>query len=288
MVQSMTAFARGEVQGEWGVLSCELRGVNHRYLDLSLRLPEELRAAEAALRERLRAALGRGKVECAFRYQAPAGGQAAIEVDLGVVRALLEAGSEIESLMGASTQYTALDVLRWPGVAREPERDWASVQAAASSLLEATLQEFMESRRAEGERLAEMIRQRARAIAQQLVALRARRQDLLAGLLDKYRKRLADLGVQAEPGRLEQELALAAQRLDVDEELDRLDSHLAELESVLQRREPIGRRLDFLLQEFNREANTLSAKAADIETTQAAVELKVLIEQMREQVQNIE
>ena len=288
MVQSMTGFARREVQGEWGALICELRSVNHRYLDIGFRMPEELRAVEGAARERLQARLGRGKVECHLRYQAPSGTDGGIEVDHAQVQELLEACEQVEGLMGASTQFTAMEVLRWPGVVREPTRDLAPLQKAALGLVNQALDEFIAARRAEGERLATLIRQRGDAVTEQVERVRGRRQDLVAGLRDKYRARLADLGVEAEPGRLEQELAIAAQRLDVDEELDRLDSHLAELSSVLGRDEPIGRRLDFLMQEFNREANTLGSKSADIETTQAAVELKVLIEQMREQIQNIE
>jgi uncharacterized protein (TIGR00255 family) len=288
MVQSMTAFARREVQGEWGTLICELRSVNHRYLDISFRMPEELRAVEGAVRERLQAKLGRGKLECHLRYQAPSAAETDVEVDHAQVQALLEACQQVEGLMGVSTQFTAMDVLRWPGVVREPTRDLAPLQKAVLGLVDDAIGEFVAARRAEGERLATLIGQRAEAVAAQVGRVRARRQDLVAGLRDKYRARLAELGVEAEPGRLEQELAIVAQRLDVDEELDRLDSHLAELTSVLGRDEPIGRRLDFLMQEFNREANTLGSKSSDIETTQAAVELKVLIEQMREQIQNIE
>ncbi|AOV15701.1 YicC family protein [Acidihalobacter aeolianus] len=285
----MTAFARREAQGEWGTLTCELRSVNHRYLDLSLRLPEDLRAMEGALRERLQARLGRGKIDCGLRYAPPASGAASLTVDHSLVQGLLEACEQIEGLMGASAQFNALEVLRWPGVVREPARDLAPLHAAALRLAEETIGEFVRNRQGEGERLAALLRQRAEAVGVLVVRVRGRRQDLIAALRDKFRARLAELGVEApDPGRLEQELALVAQRLDVDEELDRLDSHLTELESVLGRQEPIGRRLDFLMQEFNREANTLGSKSADIETTQAAVELKVLIEQMREQDQNIE
>ncbi|OBS08365.1 YicC/YloC family endoribonuclease [Acidihalobacter prosperus] len=288
MVQSMTAFARRESQGDWGTLACELRGVNHRYLDLSLRLPEDLRALEGALRERLQARLGRGKIDCGLRYTPPTGGATALNIDHALIQGLLEACEQVEGLMGASTQFNALEVLRWPGVVREPVRDLGPLHAAALRLAEEAVAEFIQARHGEGERMAALLRQRAQSIAALVARVRERRQDLVAALRDKYRARLAELGVEAEPGRLEQELAMVAQRLDVDEELDRLDSHLTELESVLGRQEPIGRRLDFLMQEFNREANTLGSKSADIETTQAAVELKVLIEQMREQVQNIE
>lgn len=288
MVKSMTAFARAEMQGEWGVLSAELRSVNHRYLDISLRLPDELRAIEGRMRELLRSALGRGKVECAFRYQAPMMDQVGIEVDLDKVRSLLRAGAEVERLTGVHSQYPTMDVMRWPGVVREPQRDLGAVQSQALGMLQELIGDFVVTREAEGARLAKMLRQRADAIAAQLDALRAHRKNWRAGLMDKYRKRLAEFEMEVDSGRLEQELALLVQRLDVDEELDRLGSHLAELHAILDRQEPIGRRLDFLMQEFNREANTLSAKSADIETTQAAIEIKVLIEQMREQVQNIE
>ncbi len=288
MVKSMTAFARAEMQGEWGVLSAELRSVNHRYLDISLRLPDELRAIEGRMRELLRSALVRGKVECVFRYQAPTMDQVGIEVDLDRIRSLLRAGAEVERLIGDYSPYPIMDVMRWPGVVREPQRNLETVQSQALGMLHGLIHDFVVTREAEGARLAKMLRQRADAIAAQLDALRAHRKDWRAGLMDKYRKRLAEFEMEVDSGRLEQELALVVQRLDVDEELDRLDSHLAELHAILDRQEPIGRRLDFLMQEFNREANTLSAKSADIETTQAAIELKVLIEQMREQVQNIE
>ncbi|WP_455380905.1 YicC/YloC family endoribonuclease [Acidihalobacter prosperus] len=284
----MTAFARGEVSGEWGTLVCELRGVNHRYLDLNPRLPDDLRIMEGTLRERLKQRLGRGKVDCFVRYIPTIESAPALNINHALVREVLSACEQVESLMGASTQFHALELLRWPGVVREPERDMGTLHAAALSLLDKTLRDFLKVRSDEGKRLAALIQKRAREIETLIGRLRERRQDLIAGLREKYRSRLAELGVDAEPGRLEQELAIIAQRLDVDEELDRLDSHLTELETTLGRNEPIGRRLDFLMQEFNREVNTLGSKSADIATTQTTVELKVLIEQMREQVQNIE
>lgn len=288
MVQSMTAFARGEVSGEWGTLVCELRGVNHRYLDLNPRLPDELRVMEGTLRERLKQRLGRGKVDCSIRYIPTIDSTPELNINHALVQEILSACEQVEGLMGASTQFHALELLRWPGVVREPERDLGSLHTAALNLLATTLQDFLRARSDEGKRLAELIQRRAREIEVLVGHLRKRRHELITGLREKYRARLAELGVDAEPGRLEQELAIIVQRLDVDEELDRLDSHLTELKTTLERTEPIGRRLDFLMQEFNREVNTLGSKSADIVTTQATVELKVLIEQMREQVQNIE
>lgn len=288
MVKSMTAFARRESQGEWGALTCELRGVNHRYLDLTLRLPEDLRPLEGALRERLQTRLGRGKLDCGFRYQPSVGGGPALTIDHDLVQRLLETCEQIEGVMGAAEQFSALEVLRWPGVVREPTRDLGAMHAAALNLAEESIEDFIVVRRSEGRRLATLLRQRSETMRLLVSQIRGRRTLLIEALHDKYRVRLAELGVDADPGRLEQELALVAQRLDVDEELDRLDSHLTELDAALARDEPVGRRLDFLMQEFNREANTLGSKSSDIETTQATVELKVLIEQMREQIQNIE
>jgi uncharacterized protein (TIGR00255 family) len=201
---------------------------------------------------------------------------------------VIEACERIEKAMSNAQRQSAIDILRWPGVAREAERDMAPVQEAALGLLEQALDELVESREREGARLQAIIEERAAAIGGIVTEVRARRVEVMQGVRDKLLARIQDLGVEADPGRLEQELAIIAQRLDVDEELDRLDSHLKELAATLTRDEPVGRRLDFLMQEFNREANTLGAKANDTRTTRAAVELKVLIEQMREQIQNIE
>jgi len=288
MLRSMTAFARREAQGDWGTLVWEIRSVNHRYLEPGLRLPEEFRAQENAVRERLQARLGRGKIECGLRYQAGSGAVSTVDVNLELARAVIEACDRIEKEMSNAQRQSAIDILRWPGVAREAERDMAPVQEAALGLLEQALDELVESREREGARLQAIIEERAAAIGGIVTEVRARRVEVMQGVRDKLLARIQDLGVEADPGRLEQELAIIAQRLDVDEELDRLDSHLKELAATLARDEPVGRRLDFLMQEFNREANTLGSKANDTRTTQAAVELKVLIEQMREQVQNIE
>lgn len=287
MLRSMTAFARHEQTSAWGAIAWELRSVNHRYLETSIRLPEMLRSLETPARERIAAALSRGKVEGTLKLQT-ASAAPAITLNLPMVERLLEVAGELEHLMGPGTGLKLVDVLRWPGVIHEPEPDLAAIQQAILDSLDAALAELVATREREGERTAELLRQRCAAIRIQVKRVRGRRPEVLARWRDKLLNRLADIAVDADPGRLEQELALIAQRLDVDEELDRLDTHLDEIESVLQRNEPVGRRLDFLMQELNREANTLSAKSADADTTRCAVELKVLIEQMREQIQNIE
>ena len=288
MIRSMTAFARRETQGDWGSLTWELRSVNHRYLEPSLRLPEEFRAQENAMRERVQARLGRGKIECNLRYQPAAAAESEVVVNMALARAVIQACEQIEQAMSNAQRQSAIDVLRWPGVAQEAERDIEPVREAALALLDEALDELVESREREGARLKAIIEERAAGIGGIVADVRARRPEVMQGVREKLLGRIQDLGVEADPNRLEQELAIIAQKLDVDEELDRLDSHLKELAEALSRDEPVGRRLDFLMQEFNREANTLGSKSNDAQTTQAAVELKVLIEQMREQVQNIE
>lgn len=288
MIRSMTAFARRERQEEWGVLVWELRSVNHRYLEVSLRLPEELRAQENLFRERVRARLGRGKVECSLRFQPGAGAAGSVQVNEALARSLIEACERVEKLMSNAARLSAMDVLRWPGVSVETKPDLEPVQGAAMALLEEALNDLVATREREGARLKEAIEQRLKAVAGLVSEVRARRPQVLAAIREKLLTRIKALDLEPDGARLEQELAVIAQRLDVEEELDRLQTHLQEAADVLRRDEPVGRRLDFLMQEFNREANTLASKANDAQTTQAAVELKVLIEQMREQVQNIE
>ena len=288
MLRSMTAFARHEQTSAWGAIAWELRSVNHRYLEASIRLPETLRSLETPARERIAAALSRGKVEGTLKLQTAGAALTAITLNYPLVERLLEVAGELEHLMGPGAGLRLADVMRWPGVINEPEPDLDAIKQAILDSLDAALAELVATREREGERTAELLRQRCAAIRVQVKLVRGRRPEVLARWRDKLLNRLADIAVDADPGRLEQELALIAQRLDVDEELDRLDTHLDEIEAVLKRKEPVGRRLDFLMQELNREANTLSSKSADSETTRAAVELKVLIEQMREQIQNIE
>lgn len=285
-IRSMTAFASGERSTDWGTLGCELRAVNHRFLEVGVRLPDELRASEPALRERIAARLSRGKVDLAMRLRTNASGDA-LQVDDAVVERLGDLARRVDGRFpGMRVDFAQL--LQLPGVLQSRAVDPEALQVAALALLDAVLDDFVAAREREGTKLATAISERAAAIAGIAGEVRALVPQIRAGQRQKLETRLAELGSALESGRLEQELVIWLQKLDVDEELDRLDSHLGELRRVLAQREPVGRRLDFLLQEFNREANTLGSKSVDARTTNAAVELKVLIDQVREQVQNIE
>ena len=286
-IRSMTAFASGERNLEWGgTLGCELRAVNHRFLELGVRLPDELRAAEPLLRERIAARLSRGKLDLTLRLRATAEGDA-LQVDDAVVERLGDLARRLDGRFpGMRLDFAQL--LQLPGVLRSHAVDPEALQAAALALLDAVLDDFVAAREREGAKLAAAISERADGIAKIAGEVRTLVPQIRAGQRQKLEARLGELGSSLDPGRLEQELVIWLQKLDVDEELDRLDSHLSELRRVLKQTEPVGRRLDFLLQEFNREANTLGSKSVDVRTTNAAVELKVLIDQIREQVQNIE
>ena len=288
MARSMTGFARREARGDFGVLVWEARSVNHRYLDMSLRLPEELRALESECRERIAAQVKRGKLDGQLRFEPAAGGRASLQVDEDRARAVGNALSQVAGIVGASGAVNPAEVLRWPGVVQEPPLDVDSVGRAALKLLDETLADLLAARGREGERTAAMLRERAVEIARIVGELRKKQGAMLDALREKLRARVEELKTTVDPQRLEQELVMLAQRLDVAEELDRLGSHLKEFENTLKSGEAVGRRLDFLMQEFNREANTLGSKSQDAAITQQVVDLKVLIEQMREQVQNIE
>ncbi len=288
MIRSMTAFARQEAQGEWGALQLELRSVNHRYLEVNPRLPEELRLLEPKIRERIGKQLGRGKVDCTLRYQPPSELAGELAVNLELVKKLAHASREVDGLIYNPAPVNSIEVLRWPGVLESASVDEGQLQGEALILLEKALVELNDTRRREGEKLKKIILQRCDAAEEVVAAVRQRLPEVLTGLRQRLQERLAELRQELDEGRLEQEMVMQAQKLDVDEEMDRLETHLAEVRRVLERDEPVGRRLDFLMQELNREANTLGSKSADSETTKASVELKVLIEQMREQIQNIE
>lgn len=284
----MTGFARSESNGDFGSLVWELRSVNHRYLEIHTRLPEDLRGLEQPLRERIQATLARGKLDASLRWRRAQAVDQPVEVNEPLARKLIATVGEVEHWMHNASRFSAIDILRWPGVVRDPEQELQPVLAAALALLDEALAALKAHRAREGEHISELLLDRCRAIGKQVAIIRARRPVVLEAMRDRWRARIQEMGVEVDPGRLEQELALQAQRLDVAEELDRMDGHVKEVDAVLKRREPVGRRLDFLMQELNREANTLSSKSNDMETTQAAVELKVLIEQLREQVQNVE
>ena len=288
MIRSMTGFARTEASAPWGSLSWELRSVNHRYLEVAFRLPDELRSLEPEFRQLVAGRLRRGKVDCTVRLSWETAGGAALEVDMALAGQVLSAAEEIRKQVGGGRPPTAMELLRWPGVAREPTRDTEPLAALARETLAAALEELDAARAREGERIAAMLAERCAGVEAACAEVRERLPALREGLRARLAERLASVDVQADPQRLEQELAIQATKMDVDEELDRLDSHVAEVRRVLADPGANGRRLDFLMQEFNREANTLASKSVDTTTTRIAVDLKVLVEQMREQVQNVE
>jgi uncharacterized protein (TIGR00255 family) len=272
----MTGFAREAAETPFGTMTCELRAVNHRFLDVQFRLPEELRPKEIELRAIIGEAIKRGKVECSLHLRR--GGNAGSELTLNeaLVKQLATRTGEIKSVIPDTAALNPLDILRWPGVVAEPEIDTDPLYEAAMQVIGNALEAMASMRSSEGQRIAQMIDSRLDEVFS-IAANRAKQQE-----------RIDKLDVDADPARLETELALIAQKLDVDEEIDRLESHVSEVRAALHNDEPVGRRLDFLMQELNREANTLGSKSADTDTTRAAVDLKVLIEQMREQIQNIE
>ncbi len=288
MIRSMTGFARGETRSQSGNLTWELRSVNHRYLDVSLRLPEDLRALEPDCREHIAGVLRRGKVDCQLRFEAAAGAGTALEVDEQRARAVAEAAARMNTFLSQPSPINGLDLLRWPGVVCEPHPDVQQVSADALKLLDEVIEKLTSMRMNEGQRIAVLLSERARMIKAIVTEIRKHSGVVRDQLHAKLRVRFDELKLSVDASRLEQELVLLLQRLDISEELDRLDSHLTEFSNSLKGGEAVGRRLDFLMQEFNREANTLGSKCQDAAVTKQVVELKVLIEQMREQVQNIE
>lgn len=288
MIRSMTAFARRERQGEWGSITLELRSVNHRYLEVAVRMPEEVRSLEPRIRERVGKALGRGKVDCNIRYHAPADVPGELAVNRDLAAKLAHASREVDALLYNPAPVSSLEMLKWPGVLEAPEPDTERAGSELLAALDEALGELRESREREGAQLRGFILQRCDAMVEAANSVRERLPVVAEGRRERLRQRLDELQAQVDPERLEQEVALLVQKADVDEELDRLETHIAEVRRVLDREDAVGRRLDFLMQELNREANTLASKSVDSAITQAAVELKVLIEQAREQVQNIE
>lgn len=288
MLNSMTGFAREVAELPFGTLTCELRAVNHRYLDVQFRLPEELRPKEVELRRQIAAAVKRGKVECSLHLRRAFHASDELKLDQQLVRQISARIAELSDLLPETRALDPIDVLRWPGVVQEPEIDTEPLFTSTSELLAATLSALGEMRSNEGGRIADMLETRCAEIVDIAASVKKRMPEVMDTVRSKQRERIDNLNIDADPARLETELALIAQKLDIDEELDRLVSHVSEIRAVLGKGEPVGRRLDFLMQELNREANTLGSKSSDTETTKAAVDLKVLIEQMREQIQNVE
>lgn len=286
---SMTGFARHEAKHPWGTLIWEVRSVNHRYLEPHFRLPDLIRELEPALREQLRKTLSRGKVEVAFTYQLGNGeGKQSLSLNQELLQQITEAVSQVNQQVDNTAPLNPLELLRWPGMIADHDIDRDELLAAALEAFKQTLKSLVEHRAREGEELKQLIEQRLQGISDQVKQVR----DILPSILQGQRERLLEKldALKAEPDqeRLEQEMVYLAQKTDVDEELDRLDTHVTEVRRALKQKGSVGRRLDFLMQELNREANTLSSKSIVSDTTQAAIELKVLIEQMREQIQNIE
>ncbi|HEY0333915.1 MAG TPA: YicC/YloC family endoribonuclease [Stenotrophomonas sp.] len=286
MIRSMTAFAGGERITPWGTLGCELRSVNHRFLEIGVRLPEELRNLEPQVRERVAARTSRGKLDLVLRLRGPDGGSA-LAIDEAMIAQLGSLAQRLETQF-PRLQVSFTELLQLPGVLAGESVDPAALQLQALELLDEVVGEFVAARQREGSKLSAAISERVDAIERIAAEVRVLIPAIREGQRTKLAARLADLPHPVEPGRAEQELVLWLQKLDVDEELDRLSSHIVEIRRVLRQSEPVGRRLDFLLQEFNREANTLGSKSVDSRTSSAAVDLKVLIDQIREQVQNIE
>ena len=287
MAHSMTAFARHSANGDWGNAVWEIRSVNNRYLDVNLRLPEELRGLESQFRDQIASKLKRGKVDCTLKFKSEAR-QESIKVNLPLVKQLITATKEIAGVVYETTALNPLDVLNWPGVLNQSDFDLEITGKAISSLMNETLETLIDTRQREGEKLAEMVETRCKAASEQVSNIRQQMPAIIKSLNKKLLERIEEVASRMDETRLEQEVALMAQKMDVDEELDRLDAHISEVMRVITQPEPIGRRLDFLMQEMNREANTLGSKSAHMDSTEASIELKVLIEQMREQIQNIE
>ncbi len=283
----MTGFARRERQFPWGLLAWEVKTVNHRFLEIGCRLPEEFRIAEADFRQAIAGGVRRGKIDCSLHFR-PAAVASSLEVDADLLASLTLRAQQVAAHAGEAARIDVMDLLRWPGVVREHSRDTAPMIAAAQTLLGEALVELARFRDSEGGRLRDGLEQRCAGLDDFAARVAERLPEVRARMRAKLLERIAQLVSEVNQERLEQELAILGQRLDVDEEIDRLRGHVTEIRKAFGGQEPAGRRLDFLMQELNREANTLSSKSQDIETTRAAVDMKVLIEQMREQVQNIE
>lgn len=287
MTHSMTAFTRQEAQYPWGSLSWEIRSVNQRFLEPHFRLPETLRELEPAIRELQRKQLNRGKVESVLRFQ-PAQVSEQFSINETLIKQLAGAAESISSHLQNPAKINPLELMQWPGVLQNEEVDQDEIKKAALELYKQGLKDLIKARAREGEELANLIVQRLDGIDEIVKQVRA----ALPGILERQRQQILEkletIKDELDPARIEQEMVILANKTDVAEELDRLDTHVAEVRRILKKKDPIGRRLDFLMQELNREANTLASKSIVTETTQCAVELKVLIEQMREQIQNIE
>ena len=287
MIRSMTAFARQEVKRPWGTAAWELRSVNQRYLETYIRLPEQLRSLEPVIRERLRQRLTRGKVECNLRFDLSSNAQSGLNMNEDLAKQLVAAANWVKNYSHEG-EINPLEILRWPGVMSAQEQDLDTISEELLAALDNTITAFIDAREREGAALKTLIEQRLDGVTEEVRKVRAQMPDILLWQRERLQSKLDDAQIQVDPNRLEQELILLAQRIDVAEELDRLDAHVKETHNILKKKEAVGRRLDFMMQEFNRESNPLASKSINADITSSAIELKVLIEQMREQIQNIE
>ncbi|EHC80663.1 Protein YicC [Salmonella enterica subsp. enterica serovar Senftenberg str. A4-543] len=300
MIRSMTAYARREIKGEWGSATWEMRSVNQRYLETYFRLPEQFRSLEPVVRERIRTRLTRGKVECMLRFEPDASAQGELILNEKLAKQLVSAANWVK-MQSDEGEINPVDILRWPGVMAAQEQDLDAIAAEILAALDGTLDDFIIARETdqavpllyiaretEGQALKALIEQRLEGVSAEVAKVRAHMPEILQWQRERLVAKLEDAQVQLENNRLEQELVMMAQRIDVAEELDRLEAHVKETYNILKKKEAVGRRLDFMMQEFNRESNTLASKSINADVTNSAIELKVLIEQMREQIQNIE
>lgn len=288
MIQSMTAFSRSQGQGEWGNAVCEIRSINHRYLEMSVRLPETLHELEVIMRERIRHHIKRGKIECHVRYSPGDVTGSEIIINSHLAEQLCQATATVGQMLKQPAPVNPMDILHWPGILQIAEVDLENIQDHIMQLLEQCLIDLVEARMREGKELKNLFLQRLETMKDEIAKVRSRLPAVLIEQKQRLLTRFTDAKIELDAGRLEQELVMFAQKIDVSEELERIDTHISEVRRVLKQGGVVGRRLDFLMQELNREANTLGAKSVDVDTTRASVELKVLIEQIREQVQNVE
>ncbi|SIQ65987.1 TIGR00255 family protein [Shewanella morhuae] len=287
MIQSMTAYARIEHKAQWGTASWEIRSVNQRYLETYLRLPEQFRSFEPVLRDRLRKRLSRGKVEVNLRYELADSSNNELQLNQALAKQLLGAANWLKQEAGQG-DVNLTDILRWPGVLASGEQDMDAIGADLMTAFDAAIDQFIEARGREGEAIKDMLLSRLEGVSEQIAVVRAHMPTVMLYQREKLTNRLAEIKGELDPARIEQEMVLLAQKQDVAEEMDRLEAHVTEARRILKKGGSEGRRLDFMMQEFNRESNTLASKSISAEITSAAVELKVLIEQMREQIQNVE
>ncbi|MEM7467599.1 MAG: YicC/YloC family endoribonuclease [Pseudomonadota bacterium] len=288
MTYSMTAFARHIEHGSYGQYVWEIRSVNHRYNELFVRLPDEFRGLESDIRDRFSKQINRGKIDCVLRFEANKGATGDIAVNADQLDKLVSACDQITKRMPNLANFSALDILKWPGVIDDESIAVEHMEKEAVLAFDQALKQLVDTRFREGKKMADVIEQRCKSIAEIVQTLRARVPEIVESIKNRHQQRVAEIAGELDPSRIEQECALLMQKLDVDEELDRIDAHLSEVERVLGAKQPAGRRLDFLMQELNREANTVGSKSAHIDTANASVDLKVYIEQIREQIQNLE